>query len=902
MKRIDHRIVLGLILLLGLALRMVRLDLQPLWADEGYSLFFATRDFVTMLNRTAVDIHPPLYYALLQLWMAAAGKTEPAVRLFSVLVGTAAIPAIYVLGLKLSARRPIALTAAFLLAVSPLDVYYSQEVRMYGLVTLLCLVSIYLFVQLLEMQPGAPRTALVACGYIGITSAALYTQYYAAFILAAEIVCFGILAVRRSPFATRQAVLHWTAAWAAIVVLYVPWLAFAGQKLYTYVRSKVAIEQYSRLDPVTFIAQHLAAFSTGHLTDWSWLAWGSLLFVALGLVGVAAIARQARSMPARELAGARSHSLLLLLSSYLGIPLLFGYLINLIYPFHPLHNERLLLLSAPAFLILIAFGLNEVWDQHPRIGLAALALITALAAACLYDFYTVPRYPDDDYRPLIAQVQSLAQPGDVFLAPYPWQIGYLESYYTGAPLTIVETPSDSWVNQPGKLHDDLDGLMAKQPRVWLPALQTLGRVLEDKIDADLAPRTFTILDTWFGNTRLELFERAADPPIAGRPLDFDYLGRMRSVAAGQDIVRLLIKPDQRTSSNLKASFRLVDVNGNLWAQDDRDISRSEQRIGIAIPLGTPPGTFHLKLAVYRVLDGTALKPRGDPKDPEVTLAEVQVIAPAQPDLAAIPGRTLVDLGRGMRIVGIRTPPFVSPGEPAPLVLYWQAASAIGSDESVVLQIRDSSGSVHGETRSVPSLGIYPPTKWLPGQIVKDPHLISVRADTPDGSYGLFAGIAQGVTTKPISMAQVGYVTVRGRPHYYEAPAPAAALAAQFGSTAKLIGYDLSNDNRNIRLVLYWHALETSNTSYTVFVHVLDSSQVIRAQQDHVPGDGAFPTTSWVKGEYLADLYQLQIPADAAPGGYIVEIGMYDAKTGIRLPVQPGGGDSVLLPTSIAVSP
>ncbi|MGB8646394.1 MAG: hypothetical protein WCF84_14240, partial [Anaerolineae bacterium] len=58
-----HRVplVVPAILAFALVLRLIRLDFQPLWWDEGYSVFFATRDFLTMLARTAVDIHPPLY-------------------------------------------------------------------------------------------------------------------------------------------------------------------------------------------------------------------------------------------------------------------------------------------------------------------------------------------------------------------------------------------------------------------------------------------------------------------------------------------------------------------------------------------------------------------------------------------------------------------------------------------------------------------------------------------------------------------------------------------------------------------------------------------------------------------------------------------------------------------------
>jgi predicted membrane-bound mannosyltransferase len=97
MQRLRVSILLAAITLLAFALRAFHLDFQPLWNDEGYSIFFATRDFATMLEHTAVDIHPPFYYALLQLWMAFAGKSDVAARWLSVIIGVATIPLLYAL-------------------------------------------------------------------------------------------------------------------------------------------------------------------------------------------------------------------------------------------------------------------------------------------------------------------------------------------------------------------------------------------------------------------------------------------------------------------------------------------------------------------------------------------------------------------------------------------------------------------------------------------------------------------------------------------------------------------------------------------------------------------------------------------------------------------------------------
>ena len=89
-----------------------------------------------MASLTAQDIHPPLYYALLHGWAALLGTGPTALRLFSVAVGILTIPLLYLVARRMLSARA-ALLATLLLTISPLHVYYSQEVRMYGLVALL---------------------------------------------------------------------------------------------------------------------------------------------------------------------------------------------------------------------------------------------------------------------------------------------------------------------------------------------------------------------------------------------------------------------------------------------------------------------------------------------------------------------------------------------------------------------------------------------------------------------------------------------------------------------------------------------------------------------------------------------------------------------------------------------
>ncbi|MFQ5886621.1 MAG: glycosyltransferase family 39 protein, partial [Anaerolineae bacterium] len=248
---------LTLITFLAFALRIVRLDFQPLWWDEGWTVYFATSDISSMVARTAIDIHPPFYYLLLHLWALLLGASPFAIRFFSLLVGVLSLPLIFLVARRLF-NPSIGLLAALVWAVAPFPIYYSQEARMYALVTFLGLLSTLFALQIWEET--SVSIGLWA-GYILTTTAAVYTQYYAAFIPLAQTLFFLIILARRY----RSLILKWLAAQAIWLLLYVPWILFAGSRLIDYVATKLVKEADLPLGFATFVGNHLATFGLGHL-------------------------------------------------------------------------------------------------------------------------------------------------------------------------------------------------------------------------------------------------------------------------------------------------------------------------------------------------------------------------------------------------------------------------------------------------------------------------------------------------------------------------------------------------------------------------------------------------------------------------------------------------------------
>jgi hypothetical protein len=288
---------------------------------------------------------------------------------------------------------------------------------------------------------------------------------------------------------------------------------------------------------------------------------------------------------------------------------------------------------------------------------------------------------------------------------------------------------------------------------------------------------------------------------------------------------------------------------------------------------------------------------------DATLGSIQIVAPIKSNLAAIPHRADLDFETGFRLIGFDTPAMFKPGESTPITFFWQSLEKPRADSLVVVQVQDDRGNVFASAQSALARGIYQPQTWG-GEIIRDPQTLVLRGDTTDGMYRLLIGWLDPQTNTRTPLREATTITVKGRAHYFGAPSPSQKFAARFGDVAQLVGYDVNQDARNVRVVLYWQSLSTPQISYTAFVHLLDESGAIRAQRDQTPGAGAYPTTSWVKGEYLVDVYDISIPRDAPPGEYKIEIGMYDANA--RLPVfdatNQNFGDHSILPPRISVAP
>ncbi len=137
----KHRYTVIMLGILALAsfLRFAWLGHVSFWHDEIGAIELAREPGPRALIRSLIELdatRAPLHPLMLQGWIAIVGHSDFAARALSALFGIASVAMIYRLGRQLHSEA-VGVVAAWLLALSPLAVHHSREVRMYSLLVFL---------------------------------------------------------------------------------------------------------------------------------------------------------------------------------------------------------------------------------------------------------------------------------------------------------------------------------------------------------------------------------------------------------------------------------------------------------------------------------------------------------------------------------------------------------------------------------------------------------------------------------------------------------------------------------------------------------------------------------------------------------------------------------------------
>ena len=347
---------------------------QSLWYDETFTNAIvhvpALHDVWTAVRST--EGTPPLYYALTWGFGKLFGlHSDAALRATAAIAGIASVPAAFAALRRFTGDRA-ALAAAAIVAASPMLVWYSLDARAYSLVVLLVLLSIWALALLLE-RPTTPRYSAWALA----AAAAVWTHYFAAFVVAAEVaVLLWRAAARRErtlPRIWRQTAVSMTQplAWSAVVAaLAAPLVILLAHQ------TDARTDHIGSLSLGGRIGQAGRQLAMGPNVPRAWLEAAGLALAAAGLAAGALAAR--RSPPLKVT--------LALAAIAIGLPLALS-----VTGIEDRLLARNLLVALPFLAALVAVGLTQLRA-------VPLALYLALAVTTVVWVEGDWRYQNPDWR------------------------------------------------------------------------------------------------------------------------------------------------------------------------------------------------------------------------------------------------------------------------------------------------------------------------------------------------------------------------------------------------------------------------------------------------------------------------------------------------------------------------
>jgi hypothetical protein len=346
---------------------------------------------------------------------------------------------------------------------------------------------------------------------------------------------------------------------------------------------------------------------------------------------------------------------------------------------------------------------------------------------------------------------------------------------------------------------------------------------------------------------------------------------------------------------------IEDANRYRWGQVESIAYPAEQwevgetlvqHAAVPLPPGMPTDAYRLHVGLFDADSAEQLPILDDGghfAGTTVQIEPVTVFASASPPLTAPPLVLDATVLPGLRLLGYeRGGATAATGESFWLSLWWQANQPVSDTVAVQLYLRDADGNRTLWQETQPVQGRFPFATWETPLFVRDNVSPTVPGNMADGAYTLELIVVDG--KEAIYATDLGPLTITTTERMFDAPPFQTATDATFGGEIALLGYDLvPSAMGEAELTLVWQALDMPSADYTVFIHALNPDGTCCAwQQDSAPHQGNYPTTRWLPGEIVADNVTIELPDDAPPGEYQIEIGFYIPANGQRLSVRAAG--------------
>ena len=455
---------------LACLVRLNGLTFQSLWRDEVDAICFAQAPLLKDLPDTALSFTPtcppnipellaaftqpgfngPLFFLILRGAIGLFGYSEFALRFFSLLCGVISVALIITLGTRLF-NRAVGLIAAALLAVSAYQVWYSQEAKMYTLITLLALASVYFLRRAVEEGRLRFWIGVVVC-----TSIAMGSHILAALFIPVQVILFLLW----WPHGSRR---HLIVGIAALVCVTVPYWPVGLPRVQMIFRAgETGFTRYTLGEMLSVLGR---AYTGGILSGLGeqilLIAAGTAAALAVfGLLSIDTPPRPA-SRPDRILAR-------LSLLAWALIPAL---AIALISMNRPIFTDRYLIWIQPAFYLAVALGVYALWAWVRPLAVMALAALLIVSGSSVITQATTPF--KSDFRSAAQAIGRAIQPGDLVVFQIP-HVQHTFDYYFRQPYQSLGGP---YTNFPGSVNGyqssdetvlaQIQPMFADQRAVWL---------------------------------------------------------------------------------------------------------------------------------------------------------------------------------------------------------------------------------------------------------------------------------------------------------------------------------------------------------------------------------------------------------------------------------------------------
>lgn len=416
---------------------------QSIWFDEGYSILLAKSHWADLFALTAVDAHPPLYYALLKIWGSLFGFSEFALRSFSALLLSGAVVAGLALLRRLFSAK-VALLALPFLIFAPFLIRYGYEVRMYSMATLIGVAATYVLVSAREHR-GWWRWGV----YAALVALGMYTLYMTLVIWLAHVVWLLVVMLKekkRQPIKTWK----WLYAFGFAVLLFAAYIpTFIYQTLYSAlpgVGSSITLTKFGDMVSVLFT----------YTPEWNVGGWLTVLIV-VGIILVSVVGARVYRLLSKQ-----QKQYYLLIVALTLIPIAF-YVLTSLPPRTPIYINRYLAHVAIFIYMLVgvtlALGIvyRDKWKGHARfVPFAAYAVTLLIVGIGMVQLHTIGNFVFERMQhPQTEQVRQAIACNDAttIVADDPYT--YIDSafYFDGCDLRFFSATPIDYKGGYAMLHD-----------------------------------------------------------------------------------------------------------------------------------------------------------------------------------------------------------------------------------------------------------------------------------------------------------------------------------------------------------------------------------------------------------------------------------------------------------------